>query len=364
MDPTPLGEIPLRNCELELTGKMGKENCFMLNSRMSNKVFFIQTTGRQETEEWMDAIRRGRDYSPVGQPFNVSHNLHVDFDAQRGGFVGLPPEWEAMLKSSGITPQEQRENHDAVLNVLQFEQKRQDAARGRGPAAAAAGAAAGAAAAPPTAAGKGISQHDQAPMPEEHTGQSLSDLASKDDPQRIYADMVKIGEGAAGEVFSAIDARSGIKVAVKKMEINADNVKLLATEIGIMKSSRHPNIVNYVDSYLVGSNAIWVVMEFMGGGCLTDILEAFDVIRLTERNIAYIARETLRALSYIHSLHRIHRDIKSDNILLGVDGEIKLADFGYAAQLTQKQQKRNTVVGTPYWMVCKLAGLLPLSLLK
>jgi len=92
----------------------------------------------------------------------------------------------------------------------------------------------------------------------------------------------------------------------------------------------------------------------MGGGCLTDVLESFDSVQLTESQIAYCCRETVKALVYIHGLHRIHRDIKSDNVLLGSDGAVKLADFGYAAQLTQKQQKRNTVVGTPYWMAPEL----------
>jgi len=92
----------------------------------------------------------------------------------------------------------------------------------------------------------------------------------------------------------------------------------------------------------------------MQGGCLTDVLEAFDTVQMDEAQIAYLSRESLKALSYIHNLHRIHRDIKSDNVLLGADGSVKLADFGYAAQLTKKQQKRNTVVGTPYWMAPEL----------
>jgi serine/threonine protein kinase len=130
-------------------------------------------------------------------------------------------------------------------------------------------------------------------------------------------------------------------------------MKLLITEISIMKTSHHPNIVDYNDSYIIGDQ-IWVVMEFMGGGCLTEVLEQFDYIQMTEVQIALVCHETLKALEYIHSLHRIHRDIKSDNILLGDDGSVKIADFGYAAQLTQKQQKRNTVVGTPYWMAPEL----------
>jgi len=130
-------------------------------------------------------------------------------------------------------------------------------------------------------------------------------------------------------------------------------MKLLITEIAIMKSSSHPNIVEYMDAYLMGDQ-LWVVMEFMGGGCLTEVLEQFEHVKLAEAQIAFICREVLLGLAYIHSLHRIHRDIKSDNILLGSDGLVKLADFGYAAQLTQQKQKRHTIVGTPYWMAPEL----------
>jgi len=170
----------------------------------------------------------------------------------------------------------------------------------------------------------------------------------------IYGDAKKVGEGAAGEVFLATDCRDGQKVAIKKMPLNNQNMKLLVTEIGIMKSSIHPNIVQYIDSFLVGET-IWVVMEFMGGGCLTEVLEQFENgVEMTEGQIAAVCRDTLAGLAYIHTLHRIHRDIKSDNLLLGDDGSVKLADFGYAAQLTQEKRKRNTIVGTPYWMAPEL----------
>lgn len=187
------------------------------------------------------------------------------------------------------------------------------------------------------------------PLPEDDNV-TLADLVNKADPTTIYTNIIKIGEGAAGEVFSAIDTRpgptKGQKVAIKQMGLNNENAKLLVTEISIMKSSRHPNVVYYNDSFMVDEQ-LWVVMELMDGGCLTEILEHFANLRMTEAQIAYVARETLQALVYIHSLHRIHRDIKSDNILLNSKGEVKIADFGYAAQLTKKQKKRNTVVGTP-----------------
>ena len=360
----PIAEIPLKGCTIEATSKIGKDNCFMLDSKAINKTFFIQAASQSDSEEWIAAIKAAKDYNPVGQPFNVSHETHVDFDASKGGFVGLPPEWEALLKSSGITQKEQEENQQDVLKLLEFEHNRQVQQQKAAAAAAAASAessdastgaaGSGGGATAAAAAAPGIDQAYSAPLPDASGALTLQELVSKDDLSTIFADMVKIGEGAAGEVFAATDPRSGRKVAVKKMPVNGDNVKLLATEIGIMKSSHHPNIVDYIDSYMPTERTIWVVMEYMSGGCLTDILEAFDEIPLGEPQIAYITRETLRGLAYIHSFHRIHRDIKSDNILLGADGSVKLADFGYAAQLTQQKQKRNTVVGTPYWMAPEL----------
>jgi len=191
-------------------------------------------------------------------------------------------------------------------------------------------------------------------LPASEGNLSLKDLVS--DPQKrvLYSDFNKIGEGAAGEVFIAHNTERNEKVAVKKMSINQENIKLLCTEINIMKSSKHENIVEFIDTFIVDNNQLWVVMELMDGGCLTDVLEQFDSVRMNEGQIAHACLQTLRALAYIHRNHRIHRDIKSDNILLNSRGEVKIADFGYAAQLTQEQQKRRTVVGTPYWMAPEL----------
>jgi len=330
-DPKPIAYVPLRGCDVRSSSKALKPYCFELNAPSIAKMFIIQCNSDAEVKQWIEAITSGSEYSSVSAPYNVQHEIHVDFDSATG-FSGLPPEWEAILKGS-ISKAEVIANPEDAKAVLKFQinyvkQGEEKSSQLLSP---------------------GV------PIPnEEEQPRTLQELVSNQDPLLIYKDMEKIGEGAAGEVFVALDSRNRKKVAVKKMEINADNVKLLITEIGIMKTSHHPNIVEYVDSYIIENRQLWVVMEFMGGGCLTDILELFEEIRLTEPQIAYCSRETLRALKYIHSLHRIHRDIKSDNLLLGNDGFVKLADFGYAAQLTQKQQKRNTVVGTPYWMAPEL----------
>ena len=323
----------MKDSEIFKTDKFkdAKPYTFQLNARAIDKTFYIQGASTAEMDEWIQALQNGADLDCVSSPFNVQHNITVQFNSETG-FTGLPPEWEAMLKSSGITRDEVTANPDTVLDVLEFANKRQQAE--------VAGAAAAAAPKP-------------GPLPAE-SSITLDQLVSSEDPNKIYKDISKkIGEGAAGSVFLATNSRTGQQVAVKKMTLNGESLKLLITEINIMKTSHHPNIVDYYDSYIV-EDQLWVCMEFMGGGCLTEILEQFDVVKLTEPQIAHCCSQTLKALVYIHSLHRIHRDIKSDNILLNDAGEVKIADFGYAAQLTEKQQKRTTVVGTPYWMAPEL----------
>jgi len=346
LDSKPVGHIPLKDAVVKRCDKFrGKKDfVFELNATAINKAFFIQASTQSDMEEWMKEIQASAEIEIVSSPFNVQHNIHVDFNSETG-FTGLPPEWEKMLKNANITREEVIENADAVLEVLEFANRGPNQQQNKPAMVPISQAQAG---------GAGKPQLDPTPQPlPSERPLTLDQLVSQEDPTQLFMDMKKIGEGAAGEVFVATSRSDGKKVAVKKMALNGESLKLLITEISIMKSSHHDNVVDYIASYIV-EEQLWVVMEFMGGGCLTEVLEQFANVKMTEGQIALVCLETLKALCYVHSLHRIHRDIKSDNILLNDEGEVKVADFGYAAQLTQQQQKRNTVVGTPYWMAPEL----------
>jgi serine/threonine-protein kinase CLA4 len=131
------------------------------------------------------------------------------------------------------------------------------------------------------------------------------------------------------------------------MEIGSQARKdLIVNEIIIMRESRHPNIVNYLDSFLVKGD-LWVVMEYMEGGPLTDVIAKH---KMDEIQIATVCLETAKGLQHLHSRRIIHRDIKSDNVLLNAYGQVKISDFGYCARLTAQKSKRVTMVGTPYWV--------------
>ena len=184
-------------------------------------------------------------------------------------------------------------------------------------------------------------------MTDEEILEKLRTIVTVGDPNRKYTKMEKIGQGASGTVYTAIETATGMEVAIKQMNLQQQPKKeLIINEIIVMKSNKHPNVVNFLDAYLVGEE-LWVTMEYLPGGSLTDVVTETC---MDEGQIAAVCREVLQALDFLHKGNVIHRDIKSDNILLGMDGEVKLTDFGFCAQISSEQNKRTTMVGTPYWM--------------
>eukprot|EP01087_Luapelamoeba_hula_P013621 TRINITY_DN3888_c0_g2_i2.p1 TRINITY_DN3888_c0_g2~~TRINITY_DN3888_c0_g2_i2.p1 ORF type:complete len:1359 (+),score=340.45 TRINITY_DN3888_c0_g2_i2:230-4306(+) len=188
------------------------------------------------------------------------------------------------------------------------------------------------------------------PLPKELGTENLTlDNVCKTNPEDSYENIKHIGGGGMSQVYTGIMKSSGTKVAIKKMSVDDWFEADLLMEIAMMRTSKHDNIVNYIDAYKDEERHIWLIMEFMPGGSLEKIIEAYPSFQMTERQIAYVCFETLKALAYIHDLHRIHRDIKSGNVLIGNKGAIKLADFGFVVQLTEHRRKRNSSVGTVYW---------------
>ena len=174
------------------------------------------------------------------------------------------------------------------------------------------------------------------------------------DPRPFLTHMEKIDEGSTGVVCTAKDLRSnGRVVAVKQMNIDKQQRReLLFNEVMILKDAKHPNIVESYDSYMV-QDELWVIMEYLNGGSLTQYVTC-ERISITEDQIAAICKSCLTALAYLHSRGIIHRDVKSDSILLSKNGQVKLSDFGFCAEVSNEVPRRRSLVGTPYWMAPEL----------
>lgn len=329
----------------------------------------------------------------ISSPSNVKHEWHVGYE--NGQFSGMPPAWEAWLQQSQISALEQKQNPNAVIDALKMyedsirqpnkdpkflvamddesEMRKSPTEEG-----------ATSTKEQPTDNGslddsmnKGVQNiaiSDEAAKQEQDAGKegvtrgpslrkrsvkqnkkmtdeeimtALGKLVTKSDPIAKYHMKQRVGSGASGTVCEATDTMTNKAVAIKKMDLdNQPKKELIITEIEVMREYRHENIVNYIESYLVGKE-LWVVMEYLEGGALTDVVT--ETV-LTEGQIAGITQKCVDALAYLHKQEIIHRDIKSDNVLLGMKGEVKLTDFGFCAQVTPDKDKRNTMVGTPYWM--------------
>lgn len=190
-------------------------------------------------------------------------------------------------------------------------------------------------------------------MTDQQVLNELKRIVNSGDPFQKYQLIDKIGVGATGNVWTARCKFTGEVVAVKRMAFKSQPKKeMLLTEIKVMQQYKHKNLVNYIDSYLVGADDLWVIMDFLNGGNLTDVVVKTE---LDEGQIAAVLKECLLALDFLHKHSIIHRDIKSDNVLLGMDGAVKLTDFGFCAQL-QPGSKRATIIGTPYWMAPEIVN--------
>ncbi|KAJ8023837.1 Serine/threonine-protein kinase PAK 1 [Holothuria leucospilota] len=345
----------------------------------------------------------------ISLPTDFEHTIHVGFNRETGEFTGMPEHWAKLLQVSQISKTEQVNNPQAVLNALEFydasshqdtdakfmtqqtlvtsqiaiededtfnevdvipkpneisESEDDDDDH------------------PPPIAPR--PEHTKSkyysriesipheadllspPSPEKHTKDKkkegktkkskMSDeevllklwsVVSVGDPTRKYTNCEKIGQGSSSVVYSAVEIACGHMVAIKRVNYKQQPKReLIISEILIMKEHKNPNIVNFIDSFLSGDE-LWIIMEYLPGGSLTDVVTETC---MDEGQMAAVCRECLTALQFLHTRGVIHRDIKSDNVVLGIDGQVKLTDFGFCATITPERSKRNTMVGTPYWM--------------
>lgn len=332
----------------------------------------------------------------ISGPTNTIHNIHVGFDDETGKLQGLPQAWRLYLQDANISESEWTMNQTAVVNALhtfdKYKQKLVDTSKfmsGSCEALDSQQTSSGETtltiadvvdSAQPTGTGDLVDRTAEmsldvgdhavttsaaktepqqnlhrkiarrtTTMTDQEIMDTLQSLVTPGDPVKKYAIKEKVGAGASGTVVVATNPSTGKVVAIKQMELARQPKKqLIITEIEVMRELQHENIVNYLDSFLVNRcRELWVVMEYLEGGALTDVV--IETL-LTDGQIAGIAQCCLRALAFLHSRDIIHRDIKSDNVLLGSNGEVKLTDFGFCAQITSDRSHRNTMVGTPYWM--------------
>jgi len=166
-------------------------------------------------------------------------------------------------------------------------------------------------------------------------------------PEEVFDIISKLGEGSYGSVYKALHKDSKQVLAIKQVPVDTDLQEIIK-EISIMQQCDSPYVVKYYGSYFKNTD-LWIVMEYCGAGSVSDIMRLRKKT-LTEQEIATVLSDTLKGLEYLHARKKIHRDIKAGNILLNNEGHAKLADFGVAGQLTDTMAKRNTVIGTPFWM--------------
>uniref|UniRef100_A0A8C1WXI2 non-specific serine/threonine protein kinase n=1 Tax=Cyprinus carpio TaxID=7962 RepID=A0A8C1WXI2_CYPCA len=168
-------------------------------------------------------------------------------------------------------------------------------------------------------------------------------------PEEIWEIVGELGDGAFGKVFKAQNKQTGIFAAAKVIDTKTeDELEDYMVEIDILASCDHPNIVKLLDAFYYESK-LWILIEFCGGGAVDAVMLELER-PLTEPQIRVVCKQTLDALQYLHDSKVIHRDLKAGNILLTLDGDVKLADFGVSAKNTKTIQRRDSFIGTPYWM--------------
>lgn len=267
------------------------------------------------------------DEMKITKPTNVKRENHACFDPVSKQIIGLPKEWMEILNSQ-INPDEQSANPNAALHAITFfqqalaEEDKKDQIR--------------------DSPDVSLRSKFKSVKNDKDVYTEFHNICNTSDPHARFLSKKEIGKGASGVVLTSFDEKLKMEVAIKTIEMEIQpSKKAILNELIVLRELRHKNLVNFLDAYFIESTKIlWLVLEYMDGGSLTDVV---TFISLTERQIAAITLEVLNGLSFLHEKDIIHRDIKSDNILLSENGIVKITDFGFSANI-EGNEKRKTMV--------------------
>lgn len=289
----------------------------------------------------------------IGGPTDTQNNIHVYVDKETNEIRGLPKEWQNELKAQ-VPEQDYNLNPDAAILALNFYKSYPtnsiEKALGNG-----------------AECAQSCSREDQQQheddddimvRPNSPSNSAEQDIffdlkceCNPEDPYEKYLIEEEIGKGSCGIVMIAKEKSENAEVAIKTVNFyDYIDKKCMLNELRIMKGLHHPNMTNFIEAFFLerdhNQKIMWIVMEFMDGGALTDVVTQTV---MKETHIAAISFEVLKGMAFLHRNRIIHRDIKSDNILLGLNGTVKISDFGFSVEL-ENDDKRTTMVGTPFWM--------------
>ncbi|KAL7712463.1 Serine/threonine protein kinase PAK [Entamoeba marina] len=251
----------------------------------------------------------------ISEPSDFEQIAHVELgDA---GLTGFPPEWREQLLKAGLTEAEISSNQEEAKTIAQ------------------------------TGIDTNAGNRNAFTAGNEEE-EDINKYTTPSDPDENYENLAKTMYGDEDE-YMATRKSDGMEVSLRRMRITSKTKRAVVREVVVLSKCAHENIVQYVECYLI-NDMLWLVTELMDCGELTNVIDLHPTLPMKEEHIAYVCKQTLKGLVYLHELGIIHRDVKSDNILLRHDGVVKLSNFGYAALLTNEQPTRNSIVGTPFWM--------------
>ncbi|ELP88109.1 serine/threonine protein kinase PAK, putative [Entamoeba invadens IP1] len=252
----------------------------------------------------------------ISEPSQFEQLAHVALSDS--GLTGFPEEWREKLKEAGFTGDEIKLNEDECKTVV--------------------------------TTGIPNDQPSRATFSSnvEEEEDDISGFTTLSDPDENYENLAKTLYGDEDE-YMATRKSDGMEVSLRRMRITKKTKRAVVREVSVLSKCKNKNIVQYVECYLI-NDMLWLVTELMNAGELTNVIDLHQSLPMKEPQIAYVCKQVLQALEYLHSMKIIHRDVKSDNILLHRSGAVKLSNFGFAAILTDKNPTRNSIIGTPFWM--------------